>query len=906
MQSSKSNEGNDTLSAAQQARVDALLDSLLELPEAERAASLRRLRTDDPQVNEEAASLLRAAAACGDFLIQPAQPMALTEAPRVFEAGGRIGPWRIVRDLGRGGMGEVYEAERVEGGFAQRAAVKLLRREASEQLERFHAERQILARLEHPGIARLHDGGVAGDGRPWMAMELVVGRTITAFCAETGATLDDRLRLFTQVCDAVASAHHHLVVHRDLKPANILVNTEGQVKLLDFGIAKLLDDGADARTRTQAAPLTPLYAAPEQLTGGTITTATDVYALGLLFFELLTGVQPWAGNGTPMASVLRALHAQAAPLPSTVAAARAAAPVAPRLLRGDLDAIVSKALRAEPAHRYPTVEAMKRDIEHSQRGETISAREGARLYGLGRLLRRYRWAAISVGSVFLALALGLGAAAWQAHRATLERDVALRNAAREEALRYQLIGLFRGAIAGHGSETPTAKSMLDKSAQRVLREYRDQPLLAGQVVLALADLYDALEDIQGSAALLEGFLAEPQASADPFAVADAQQKLAGIELLRGHVDKSGQLLDQAEAFWARDANAHTEEKLEGMGVRARWQRSRGDFDGAIATGRSAITLREAFAGRDDREAATLYNSLAITLAITNRLDEALATYRKTSAIYDALGIGDGLDAQIVRGNTGTLAMRTGRLREAESLLQGAVEHERALAGDSAAVAASMGYYGKLLSLTDRPAQAVEMLKSASDLGSRYAGATSPVALQNQLFLGEAQLAAGDRAAARTTIEAALRNADAHYGATFALTLRSELALANVAVAEGRPSQAKALLLPVIAALRKTGSTAHATLAQALVSLGDIELAQHERGPALASFQEAVRLRSSGWPGSWELALARERLAETLAANGSAAEARPLVAQAEAALSAELGASHPETLRARRALALLAP
>ncbi|MDQ2926660.1 MAG: serine/threonine protein kinase, partial [Pseudomonadota bacterium] len=304
MRTPPGNEAVGALSAAQQSRVDGLLDTLLDLPEANRVASLRRLAADDLAVREEAESLLHAAASCGDFLSQAIRPSPPTDAPIVFEAGWRIGPWRVVGDLGGGGMGEVYEAERADGGFAQRAAVKLLRREASEQLERFHAERQILARLEHPGIARLHDGGVADDGRPWMAMELVAGRSITTFCAETRATLDERLGLFMQVCDAVAYAHHHLVVHRDLKPANILVNDDGQVKLLDFGIAKLLDDSGsgDGRTRTQGAPLTPLYAAPEQLTGGVITTATDVYALGLLLFEMLTGGPPWAGPVTPVAS----------------------------------------------------------------------------------------------------------------------------------------------------------------------------------------------------------------------------------------------------------------------------------------------------------------------------------------------------------------------------------------------------------------------------------------------------------------------------------------------------------------------------------------------------------------------------------------------------------------------------
>jgi non-specific serine/threonine protein kinase/serine/threonine-protein kinase len=892
------------LTAAQQQRADDWLDRLLDQPEAERAARLAELAADDPAVAAEVASLLDAAAACGDFLSQPATPStSAADAPDPgVEPGLRIGPWRVVREVGYGGMGEVYEAERVEGGFTQRAALKLLRREASEQVARFHVERQILARLEHPGIARLLDGGIAPDGRPYMAMEFVEGTSITAHCAEIGATLEQRLALFLQVCDAVAFAHRHLVVHRDLKPANILVNAEGQVRLLDFGIAKLLDaDDAAAQTRTAAAPLTPLYAAPEQLTGGAVTTATDVYALGLLLFDLLTGEPPWPAGTTPVAPMLRALQAQAAPAPSSRAATRVAPPVPARLIEGDLDAIVAKALRAEPQHRYATVEALRRDIVHAQQGEAVTAREGARLYAVGRLLRRYRWAVASAGAVFVALALGLGATAWQAHRAAEQRDLARRDAAREEALRYQIVGLFRRAIADHGADTPTAKTMLDKSAQRVLHEYRDQPELAGQVVLALTELYEALEDVQGSAALLEGYLAQAGADADPFAVADARQKLAGIELMRGHVEHSGQLLDQSEAYWAHETHPHPEERLEGLGVRAQWQRARGDLDGAIATQRAAIAQRTALFGHDQRETASLLNSLAITLASANHLDEALQAYKETSAIYDRLGIGDRLDAQIIRANTGTLALRIGRLHEAEALLKDAIEHERALAGDSAAVAASLGYYGKVLSLTDRAQPAIETLREASAMGSRYAGESSPLALQNRLFLGEAQFASGDRAAARGTLEAALGAARAHYPPTHPLVLRGELSLAAVDAAEGHRDAAKARLEPIVAVLRKAGGAARQTLAQALLALGGIALSNGDAGAAVAACREAVQLHAADWPQNWELAVARERLAEALAASGASGEAKPLLVEAEAALRSELGAGHPEALRAQRTL-----
>ena len=897
------------LSASQLASADALFDTLLELPEAQRLSALAGMALDDPAVEREVHSLLRAASACGAFLEQPAHPTPWAPEAAAFDVGMRIGQWRIVRAIGSGGMGEVYEAERVDGGFAQRAAVKLLRREASAHLERFHAERQILARLDHPGIASLLDGGVAADGRPWMAMELVEGRALTSYCVETHATLEARLHLMRQVCDAVAYAHHHLVVHRDLKPANIFVNESGHVKLLDFGVAKLLDSaGDDARTRTLGAPMTPLYAAPEQLTDGAITTATDVYALGVVLYELLTGHTPWDRAGsTPAAQVLRAMTSSQAPVVSTVAVARGGVRVAPRQLRDDLDAIVAKALRAEPARRYATVDALRRDIEHAQRGDAVTAREGAQLYAFGRVVWRFRWAAAATAAVFVALSVGLGLAAAQAHRAATERDVALRSAAREEAVRYHLTGLFRTAISDHGDQPPTAKTMLDKSAQRVLAEYRDDPQLTGQVVLALADLYNALEDVQGSGALLEGFLGASGPNADAAAVADARQKLAAIELMRGHVERSGGLLDQAEAYWAHDPQPHTEERLEGLGVRARWQRAHGDLAAAIATDRATIAQRIALSGHDHRETATLYNSLAISLTAANRLDEALAAYEETSAIYDKLGLGDGLDAQIIRGNTGVLALRTGRLREAESLLQSAFEQERALAGDSAAVAASMGYYGKVLIITDRGAQAVATLGPAVAIASRYTGATSPLTIQNRLFLGEAQLLAGSRSEARATLDAADRDALEHYGERHALTLRAQLALAQLDSADGQREPARARLRTVIASLRALGAPGRPALAQALVAMGELDLGAGATASAIPALQEATQLLqdAGGSQRSWEWARARERLGEALAAHGAPGDARVMLQDVEATLKAQLGTDHPETLRARTALGRVA-
>lgn len=390
-------------------------------------------------------------------------------------------------------MGEVYEVDRAMGDFSQRAALKLLRHDADAQLDRFHAEREILARLDHPGIARLLDGGVAEDGRPWTVLEYVDGQPITTWCRLQRANLRQRLSLFLHVCDAVAYAHRHLIVHRDLKPSNILVDQDQRTRLLDFGIAKLLAPkawGHGMATLTQI-PLTPDYCAPEQLSGEAITTATDIYQLGLLLFEILTDRQPWKMRGMPIAHALRALLDIEPPSPSQVVAPGSGTAVPSRALQGDLDAIVARCLRKEPMRRYSTVEALRDDILAYLSGAPVVAREGVRLYVLGRFLRRYRWAVAVVVTLFLSLTVGLAGIAWQGHRTQAEAD-------RAEATKQFLIGVFDAsnpAKAGDKSRGQvTARELLDTSAIRIDKEFADRPELQIELLGITAQIYSELDE----------------------------------------------------------------------------------------------------------------------------------------------------------------------------------------------------------------------------------------------------------------------------------------------------------------------------------------------------------------------------------------------------------------------------
>jgi eukaryotic-like serine/threonine-protein kinase len=496
-------------------RVEELFAAALELPEAQRAAFVARAGAGDAALQSELRSLLAAHGAARNPLDTPPDSGAdAIDAPALLAPGTRLGAWSLGEPIGHGGSGDVYRAQRADGAFEQQVAIKLLRREAAGQLERFNVERQILARLEHPGIARLLDAGFAPDGRPYAVVEHVAGVPLVEYCRVRGAGLEERLALFVQVCEVVAHAHRNLIVHRDLKSANILVTADGRVKLLDFGIARQLDAGAWPAGDRTTAPFTPDYAAPEQLTGDPVTTATDVYALGVLLFELLTDRRPWASAGLPLTRMVQLIVHEVAPAPSRVArdvsagagagavagTGAGAAPIAARLLAGDLDAIVAKCLRKEPAHRYASVDALRQDLIRHGQHAPVSARERAQLYVLGRLLRRHRWAVAGAFAVVASLAAGLALALWQAdqarqqsRRAEAQTRIAKAEATKAAFVKDFLLDIFNANSRQQAdplkAQSTTALQLLDRAAQRLATQAAPDPVTNDDLLDTVGTLY---------------------------------------------------------------------------------------------------------------------------------------------------------------------------------------------------------------------------------------------------------------------------------------------------------------------------------------------------------------------------------------------------------------------------------
>jgi tetratricopeptide (TPR) repeat protein len=440
-------------SPADWSAVKALFDQAIALPPDQRAAFLAAA-TADPAVRAEVASLLaHAADDAGDFLAQPAaaQLAPAGQAAPVRE-GLHLGPWQLIAPLGAGGMGEVWRAQRADGAYEAQAAVKILKRgmDSASVLARFAQEQRALARLNHPHIARLYDAGITPDGLPYFVMELVEGRPIDQ--AVAGLALEAKLALFLQLADAVSHAHRQLLVHRDLKPSNVLVDRDGRVKLLDFGIAKAIDPaeaGAADTTQMGQRPFTPHYASPEQVRGEPVGTGTDIYSLGVLLYVLLTGIRPYGRAATTPAEAARSVLEDEPTRPSTLPPELVPDPrwiATRRRLAGDLDNILLKALEKPIERRYTGVDALVADVRAYLSGYPVSARAPGAAYLLAKFAARHH-AAVAAGALgLLALAIGAGVAAWQAHEARLARDAARAQLAQLKRLTRDVVFRYGDAV----------------------------------------------------------------------------------------------------------------------------------------------------------------------------------------------------------------------------------------------------------------------------------------------------------------------------------------------------------------------------------------------------------------------------------------------------------------------------
>ena len=619
-------------------------------PPAERERLLHDRAQIDAALVDEVRALLAADQSSG---VMDALAIHLTSVSQLveLEAPARVGAYRLRSELGRGGMGTVYLADRVDGDFEQRVAIKLIgTSDAEDPLhQRFIAERRILAGLVHPHIARLLDGGVTADGRPYLVMEYVDGLPITAYCDRHQLDIPARLRLFAEVCAAVQHAHQSLVIHRDLKPSNILVSADGAVHLLDFGIAKLIDDGAGgaAPTRLEGRMMTPEYASPEQVRGETLATTSDIYSLGVLLYELVCGCAPYRFRTRSPLEVATTVCEQDPDRPSVrvgrgdragqefdpEAAARLRGTSVERLARlldGDLDGIVLLAMRKEPARRYASADMLRQDIERHLAGLPVLAHRGGRRYRLAKFVRRHRVEAAAAALVAAALVGGLTIAVSQQRQAARDRDRAEQALAESNAVTGFLLQLFQTGDAGDVSAAElTALDLLHRGALRA-DDLSNQPLVHGRLLDVIGQMSFHLGRLDEARTRLEQAVAIRRAAGgDPGGLAATLIHLSWVHRTRNQHDRARALVTEALDLRRKslpDNHPDVADALYELGWIAFGAEQERLYRQALAI------LAEHPATADRR--VTLLQALATNLRRQGRLTDAVAAGREAVAVAE--------------------------------------------------------------------------------------------------------------------------------------------------------------------------------------------------------------------------------------------------------------------------------
>ncbi|WP_313915006.1 serine/threonine-protein kinase [Tahibacter sp.] len=788
--------------------VESVFDAAWELPESERSAWVRS-QPHPRDVLDEVQRLLDAAGRSDGFLsTQDARPTGEESSSAPMRPGERAGAWRIVRPIGHGGMGDVYEVERADGHFAQRAALKRITRAGAGDWSRFQVERATLARLEHPGIARLIDGGLLDDGRPFMVMELVDGLPIDTWCDREGLDTAARTRLIVQVCEALAYAHGKLVVHRDLKPSNVLVDRNGRARLIDFGVAHLADGAEPAA----AAPLSLAYAAPEQIEGTPVSTATDVHGVAATLYRLITGRPPRDLGGLPgPLAVVKALETPPARL--------AAIPLAPpssgtaRALLADLDAILAKALAAEATARYATVPAFSDDLQRALERGVVGARRHEPRHTLRRTVWRLKWPLVTTAAIGASLAIGLGLALRYAGQAAQERDQARREQARLEAVQQSVFHMFRSAGELKGGSA-TASDVLESAAQRIEDEFARDPAQAAPILHALGELYFLITDYEAAQPLLQRLAAADPAVVDPALIAAARYDLAQVLFRRGDAAGARPLLAQAQQFWASDPVRWESRTVDSRLLQAQLIRNAGEHAAAIGLLQDALARRIELSGPQHRETGIFHNNLGVARFSNGQIDPARASFRAATEVWRAAGLAQSPDALNTLNNWGSLELASGHLETAEPLLREAVALRQRLFGPSAATAALLNNYGKLLLQQSRPDAALPVLQDAAAMGAQFAGHGSLHHVAALAATAEAHLNLGHREAGAKDAATALDAALATLGRDHVGTALASLTMARLRLDQQRPREAAALLAEAERIATAAGPSGARLIAQA--------------------------------------------------------------------------------------------
>jgi len=879
-------------------RMQALFEAALALPPEGRAAFLDDACAGDAEFRQEVEALVASAGGAGTLIqgiISDAAAEATAEhAPDV--TGRRVGPYRILRTLGRGGMGAVYLAERDDGAFRSQVAIKIVRGgalESPDTLRRFRSERQILASLDHPNIARLLDAGATDDGTPYVVMEFIAGKPLDRYCDEETLTVADRLARFLDVCAAVQYAHRNLIVHRDLKPSNVLVTHDGVPKLLDFGIAKLLDPDLMPHTHVETGTgmrlLTPNYASPEQVRGDPVTVASDVYSLGVILYELLTGHLPYRFASFAPSEIHRVVCQQEPDKPSVVVRRVAEAPARPsaqqtarltphevsrarrsaparlqRELTGDLDTIVMMALRKEPERRYESVAALAEDLRRYLEGRPVRARVDTWRYRAGKFVRRNALGVVAAAGLVLllvAVAVTLGV---QARRIAVQRDAATVEREKAQAVATFLTDLFRVADPDNPqSQDVTARELLDEGATRIRSDLETQPEVRASLMNVMGNVYMNMGLYDSAASLLQEAVTIRRAhlGADNPALAESLNDLASLRRLQGQYAQAEAGFREALAIRRRVLGDGDLEVATTLNNLAWTLQADGDYRGADSLYREALDRYRRQSGARDAETARVATGLAQVLQVMGEYDSARVLFTQAlSAVRSHYGE-QHREVALALHNLGSLLFEIGDLAGADTLIrQGIAIDQKVVGPRHPEMAAGYVLLARILDNKGEPDSAVPWYHRALEV---------------------------DRAA----------HGEVHPDVAYDLT-----ALAGLYRKTGRTADAEKGYREAIAIYRRTVQPENPYLAVPLVHLADLLVDGGRPREAEAPAREGVAVTTAALPADHRLTLeAKSVLGAVLTRLGDYEEAEPLLKDSVRGLEASVGADHRLTEAARSRL-----
>jgi serine/threonine protein kinase/Tfp pilus assembly protein PilF len=895
------------MSAERWQRVEHVLDAALTQDPARWPSLLDESCAGDPELRAEVEALLARLSSAEGFLSSgpgsaaAAALIADAKADSANAAGRRIGPYRVVREVGRGGMSRVFLGERADGEFEQQVALKLLRPglDSELDLERLRAERQILASLNHPHIARLLDGGVTDDGQPYLVLEYVEGRPIDRYCDEEKLGVAQRLGLFTTVAEATQYAHRNLVVHRDLKPSNILVAAGGTVKLLDFGLAKLLDPNervGTRLTRTGQRWMTPEYAAPEQIRGEAATTLTDVYQLGAVLYELLTGRVPFAGRDGSLHELEAAVLHDEPPLPSGTDPSR-------RELRGDLDAIVMKALRKEPERRYASAATMIDDIERYRSGRPVLAQPDSKAYRARKFVGRHR------AGVAMALAIPVLLAGAGIRERTL-RTRAEDEARTSKAVEQYLISVFDVADPyappSLRSGDVTARALLDRGAARIDSSLAGHAANQAALRTVFGRVYANLGLFEQATSQLQRSLDQRRTLYGPRheAVAEAMDELGQTLTSRKRLDEAEPLLREALALRRELLSSRHTSTAASLEHLATLMRERNDFTAADTLQREALLIRRSLLGDRDPAVAKSLSDLGLLYYWKAKYDDAEPVYREALSIQqETLGNDHPFTAATMQ-NLAQVQQLRGKLDEADTLFRRALAAKRKSLGNAhPSVTVNLNNLANLLfRARGKPDEAEPLVREALALDRQIFGENHSYVAASLDNLGSVLRLQGKFAEAERTFRQALAVNRAVFGERHSAVALNLNNIGQVRLLQGDATGAASTLREAHALYQSLFGREH--LFPRTVGL-NLARALHETG----KLDEAERLLREGAegadadkPSDRSLYIgSRLGLAQVLTTSGRTAEAHTILQDILPRSIAQFGAEGTRTAETRLAL-----